>query len=247
MPQLPRAILLDLDDTILLAFGQAAGQWQRVVAAFAEHLVPHPPDDVIAAILAYSRYLWADEARHKDWRHRIGEARRHIVSNAFAEMAASGGHPPPPREVCDAIADRFNELQRAELRMFPGAHETLDRLKVLGVKLALVTNGAAAPQRAKVERFALEHRFDHIQIEGEHGFGKPEERAYLHAMEALGVTAADTWMIGDNLEWEIVAPQRLGIYAIWMDVHGEGLPPESTVKPDRIIRSLTELLPDEAA
>ena len=93
MPKLPRAILLDLDDTILLAFGQAAGQWQRVVAAFAEHLVPHPPDDVIGAMQAYSRYLWADEARHKHWRHRIGEARRHIVSNAFAELAASSGHP----------------------------------------------------------------------------------------------------------------------------------------------------------
>jgi putative hydrolase of the HAD superfamily len=28
-------------------------------------------------------------------------------------------------------------------------------------------------------------------------------------------------------------------------VHGEGLPAQSTVKPDRIIRSLTELLPAE--
>jgi putative hydrolase of the HAD superfamily len=26
-------------------------------------------------------------------------------------------------------------------------------------------------------------------------------------------------------------------------VHGDGLPADSTVKPDRIIRSLTELLP----
>jgi hypothetical protein len=25
----------------------------------------------------------------------------------------------------------------------------------------------------------------------------------------------ETWMVGDNPEWEIVAPQRLGIYAIW--------------------------------
>ena len=70
----------------------------------------------------------------------------------------------------------------------------------------------------------LTHRFDHIQIEGEHGFGKPEERAYLHAMQALGVAAPETWMVGDNLEWEVVAPQRLGIYAIWIDVHGDGLP-----------------------
>ena len=94
-------------------------------------------------------------------------------------------------------------------------------------------------------RFALEHRFDHIQIEGEHGFGKPEERAYLHAMQALGVSAPETWMIGDNLEWEVVTPQRLGIYAIWIDVHGDGLPQGSTVKPDRIIRSLTDLVPDQ--
>src|SRR6266436_64890 len=117
MNQLPPAILFDLDDTILAAFGQAEGQWKRVIAEFIEHLAPHPPDDIVAAVQAYSRFLWADQARHKHWRHRIGEARRHIVSNAFAELAASGGHPVPPREVCDAIADRFNEIQHAELRM----------------------------------------------------------------------------------------------------------------------------------
>jgi putative hydrolase of the HAD superfamily len=63
-------------------------------------------------------------------------------------------------------------------------------------------------------------------------------------MRALGVTAADTWMVGDNLEWEVEVPQRLGIYAIWIDAHGDGLPPDSSIKPDRIIRSLAELLPD---
>jgi putative hydrolase of the HAD superfamily len=88
-------------------------------------------------------------------------------------------------------------------------------------------------KRAKVIRFALEHRFDHIQIEGEHGFGKPEERAYSHAMEVLGVGPRETWMVGDNLEWEIVAPQRLG---------GLGLPHDSPIRPDRIIRRLSELL-----
>ena len=243
MTDLPRAILFDLDDTILAAFGQSAGQWQRVVADFAEHLVPHPPDDVIAAIQAYSKYLWADEARHKHWRHQIGGARRHIVANAFAELAKARGHAPPPPEICDAIADRFNEVQHAELRMFPDAHETLDRLKELGVRLALVTNGAAAPQRAKVRRFALEHRFDHIQIEGEHGFGKPEDAAYAHALQSLGVAAHEAWMVGDNLEWEVVAPQRLGIYAIWYDGYGIGLPPGSPIRPDRIIRALPELLP----
>src|ERR1700756_682886 len=171
----PRAILFDLDDTILAAFGQAEGQWRRSRAAFIEPLPPHPPDDVVAAIQAYSRHLWSDAARHKDWRPRIGEARRHIVSKAFAGLAGAAGRPGPPSEGGNAVPDRFNQLHEAELRMFPGAHETLDRLKELGVRLALVTNGAAEPQRAKVIRFALEERFDPIQIEGGHGFGNPED------------------------------------------------------------------------
>lgn len=243
MSKLPTAILFDLDDTILAAFGQAPDQWRRIITAFIEQVAPHPHADVVAAIQTYSRYLWSDATRHRNWRPRIGEARRHIVVKAFTGLAGATGGMVPATEICEAIADRFNELHEAELRMFPGAHETLDRLKQLGVRLALITNGAAEPQRAKVIRFALAERFDHIQIEGEHGFGKPEERAYTHAMQALGVEPGETWMVGDNLEWEIAAPQRLGIFSIWFDGYGAGLPSGCTARPDRIIRSLTELLP----
>jgi putative hydrolase of the HAD superfamily len=81
-----------------------------------------------------------------------------------------------------------------------------------------------------------------VQIEGEAGFGKPQEQAYLHAMQALGVEAHETWMVGDNLEWEVAGPQRLGIYGIWHDHLGEGVPPGSSVTPDRIVRSIAELL-----
>jgi putative hydrolase of the HAD superfamily len=184
--KLPRAILFDLDDTILIAFGPAQSQWQRTISAFADRLGPIEATVIATAIQAASTELWADPARHKYWRHRIGGARRRIVATAFAALGAAG-HAVPPEAVGDALADAYNALHDEELSMFPDAHETLDRLKDLDVKLALITNGAAETQRAKVVRFALEHRFDHIQIEGEHGFGKPEERAYNHAMEVLGV------------------------------------------------------------
>jgi putative hydrolase of the HAD superfamily len=39
-----------------------------------------------------------------------------------------------------------------------------------------------------------------------------------------------------------VAPQRLGIHAIWHDGYGVGLPPDCPIRPDRIIRALPELL-----
>jgi len=191
-------------------------------------------------VLAFARNFWANA--EPAWRLKLAEARHLTVKGGFAALAAAG-HAPLPDDLAIRVADRFSAYREEEMFVFPGAHEAIDQFKAFGVKLALVTNGAADTQRAKVERFELAHRFDHIQIEGEHGFGKPEERAYLHAMQALGVGPNETWMIGDNLEWEIEAPQRLGIYSIWMDVHGDGLPEGSTVKPDRIIRSLTELLP----
>jgi putative hydrolase of the HAD superfamily len=244
MTQLPRAMLIDLDETILSAYGRPEIAWNNVAAEFAGEFAPLSSQQVAAAVVNAGRRFWA--TAEAAWRLKLAEARHVVVRDGFATLAAAG-HAALSLDLATRLADRFTAYREAEMFIFPGAHDAIDALKARGVKLALVTNGAADTQRAKVERFALTHRFDHIQIEGEHGFGKPEERAYLHAMQALGVTAPETWMIGDNLEWEIVVPQRLGIYAIWMDAHGEGLPAGSTVKPDRIIRSLSELLPDEAA
>jgi putative hydrolase of the HAD superfamily len=241
MADLPRAILFDMDDTILAVPGSAQRVWTRIAEEFTAALAPLSPEEVVAAIEAQSHRLWNNTEWNRQWRMRLIEARRHVVASAFAVIATSG-KPIPRTEVGDRMADLFTLIRDEELSLFPDAHETLDRLKRLGVRLALITNGAAAPQRAKVIRFALAERFHHVQIEGEHGFGKPEERAYTHAMEALGVGPHDTWMVGDNLEWEIVAPQRLGIYAIWYDGYGAGLPPGCPVRPDRIIRSLTDLL-----
>jgi putative hydrolase of the HAD superfamily len=242
MTQLPRAMLIDMDDTILSAYGRPDIAWNYVATEFAGELAPLSPQQVAAAIVASGRKFWA--SADAEWRLKLSEARHEVVRGGFSALAAAG-HDALSMDLAIRLANRFTCYREEQMFVFPGAHDAIDALKAYGVKLALVTNGAAVLQRAKVVRFALTDRFDHIQIEGEHGFGKPDERAYQHAMQALGVTAAETWMIGDNLEWEVEVPQRLGIFSIWIDVHGEGLPAESTVKPDRIIRSLTELLPVE--
>lgn len=48
-------------------------------------------------------------------------------------------------------------------------------------------------------------------------------------------------MVGDNLEWEVAVPQRLGLGTVWVDLAGRGVPPDSHVTPDRVIRSLRRL------
>jgi putative hydrolase of the HAD superfamily len=128
------------------------------------------------------------------------------------------------------------------MRLFPGVPEALTALRERGVGLALVTNGDTSHQRRKIEAHGLARFFDVILIEGEFGAGKPHESVYRHALGALAAQPEQAWMVGDNLEWDVAAPQRLGLGAIWVDGEGRGLPPEHPVKPERIIRAFPELL-----
>ena len=155
-----------------------------------------------------------------------------------------GGAKPgrPDDALADRIADAFTDLRRTEYRLYPDAHATVHALRDAGVRLALVTNGAAETQRAKIERFDLAHRFHHIQIEGEFGQGKPELAVYRHALERLDVDPGEAWMVGDNYEWEVAAPQQLGMCGIWYDPFGAGVPAHATAQPTRIIRRLSELV-----
>ncbi len=66
--------------------------------------------------------------------------------------------------------------------------------------------------------------------------------AYRYALAQLGAGTDEAWMVGDNLEWEVAAPQRLGIFSIWMDGRRQGLPESTAVRPDRIINALPELM-----
>lgn len=232
---LPPAILFDLDDTIIAA-GERPAVLLEVASEFADRLGPHAPTHVADRMESAMTDFWSDPERHKAARFGLAAARRGVAIQVFTtELGLGAG---------DAVvfADRFSEIRERMTEMFPGARETLEAIRARGVRMALVTNGDGTTQRAKIERFTLAGLFDHIQIEGENGFGKPEERAYLHAMQALDVRADQTWMVGDNLEWEVAAPQRLGIFAVWHDPRGQGLPSGSPIRPDRIIRRLSELL-----
>jgi putative hydrolase of the HAD superfamily len=110
--------------------------------------------------------------------------------------------------------------------------------------MALVTNGDKSQQREKIERYDLGRYFDVILIEGEFGAGKPEEVVYRHVLERLGVPAREASMVGDNLEWDVAAPQRLGLTGVWVDRAGTGLAAGSAVRPDRVIREFREIVED---
>lgn len=237
----PRAILFDLDDTILLAFARPDLAWPQVLQNVMGDSEAVPVSVIASAIKAFSKKFWLDPELNRKWRVEMLGARREIVAGAFLELTRSG-YKMPPLAVANQIANDFSETCDNQISMFPDAHDVLTELKRKGLSLALITNGAAVAQRVKIDRFKLTSYFDHIQIEGEVGFGKPEERAYLHAMSNLRVKPGETWMVGDNLEWEVRAPQKLGIFAVWHDIRGRGVSPNPEITPDLIIASLSDLL-----
>src|SRR5215469_9820638 len=237
---LPRAILFDMDDTILAYSHNADHSWKAVINSFASKVEDVKPEALLKAIKASAAAYWSDPEKHRLGRLNLDATRQQIVASALRQLDVNDVS--LARDMALAYA-----VEREEsISPFPGAIDTLRTLRECGVQLALLTNGSAEIQRRRIEKHQLVSFFDYILIEGEFGVGKPDERVYLHALDQLKVLPREAWMVGDNLEWEVVIPQRLGMFAVWLDVVGKGLPESSSIHPDRIIHTLPELLTLEA-
>ncbi|WP_248924782.1 HAD family hydrolase [Paenibacillus hamazuiensis] len=238
--QPPKAILLDMDDTIL-AYDHGIDTDGCWITAFRAHLresdAPVSIGQLMPHLKQFAKWYWSDPDRHRIGRLDLPKARTEIVSAVLSKFQLDDP------DIAARVALTYGDERDRAVYVFPDAIETIRRLREKGIKLALLTNGNAKPQRFKVERFGLAELFDCILIEGEFGAGKPDERIYRYALEKLDAKPDETWMIGDNFEWEIAAPQRIGIKGIWVDHKGEGVPERfAQVKPYRIIRTLSEVL-----
>ena len=233
---LPTAILLDLDDTILESAAVRDRVWRSVSDSFSNKVDGLDPGTLYATIQEHRRWYWSDPDRHRIGRLDPDMALREQVDGTLLRLDVRDS------SLAEDIARSFRAQLEEAVKPFPGAIDTLARLRERGIRLALVTNGSAETQRRKVRKFELDRYFDYILVEGEFGAGKPDERVYLHALNRLEAAPGESWMIGDNLLWEVDAPQRLGMFGVWVDVAGKGLPESPPAQPDRIVSTLPEVL-----
>ena len=233
---LPVAMLVDLDDTIVSYSTYAGPCWKRVCYDTAGRIDGVDAESLYTTLTAARTWFWADPERHRANRQNMPLAYQRVIHHGLRLLGIEDW------EMAGTIAQMYDRERGKTIKPFPGALEALRMLQANGVRMALVTNGGAEPQREKIRRFNLAPLFDAVLIEGECGYGKPDTRIYLDALRLLDAAPAEAWMVGDNLEWEVAVPQKLGIYCIWNDAKGVGLPDDCDVRPDRIIRSLPELL-----
>ena len=233
--QLPKAVIFDLDDTIL-ADGLASRKgWEQTFARFGPRL-GMDGQELSGALSELRRQLLQDQ----EWNQWAGlnpdESRRQLVDMTLSNRGIDAG------QIANEIVEAYDGIKRASMEAFPGAIDTLIRIREMGKAMALITNGQAGSQRGKIDLLGLEPLFDCIIVEGDFGVGKPDAKVFRHALGQLGAQPWEAVMIGDNLYADIAGAQSLGIGTIWVDWQGKGLPEGSQTTPDAILGSVAELL-----
>jgi putative hydrolase of the HAD superfamily len=230
-----KAMLVDMDDTIISDDSLTEETWRAVCSRFAPVIGSIDVETLYSAIKAVSSDYWKDPDNHRTGRLDLAKTRRDIVGSALRK---AGFH---DDKIAHAIADAYTTEKEQSIELLPGAIEALNHFKKEGLRLALITNGSSEVQRRKIERFNLDGIFDLIIVEGEFGAGKPHADVFKAALDYFKAAAAETCMVGDDLERDIRGAQALGIFSIWVDWRRKGLPEGSAISPDCIVSSLAEL------
>jgi len=143
-------------------------------------------------------------------------------------------------EIVDRFYEHYGELEarhEAVAQPYPGAAETLRRLRAAGLRSAVVTN--------KLHRFAVE-LFDRLQLSDSIDLivggdtcerRKPDPQPLLHACTTLGLAPSQTLMVGDSIN-DVLAARAGGLPVVCVTYgYNEGEPVQN-LEADGIVPSL---------
>ena len=251
-----RAVLLDLDDTLIVEEAAAVAAFAATAEVAAGR---HRLDAAALAVdaRARARELWRAAPMHPFCR-RIGvssweglwcrfegedgdmPALRRWAPEYRSEAwrRALAGHGVDDAALAAELGVRYGVERRALHETFPDAGPALDALA--GYPLALVTNGASCLQREKLAASGLADRFDIVVAGGDVGAAKPDPAIFRRALDALGAAPADAIMVGNSLEHDIEGAVALGMRAVWVDRGGQAQ--RADVASVRDLRELPALL-----
>lgn len=238
-PGMTKAILLDLDDTLVVE-EPAADAAFLATAEVAAALHAVDPPALARTARARARELWRAspayaygedtigmsswEALWCRWEGESADVRLcrdwAVGYRTEAWTIALADHGVTDAALAEELGVRFGEERRLRHEAFADARPALDALRRTH-RLGLVTNGASCLQREKLAGAGLaEDDFDVVAISGDLGVAKPRPEVFAHTLAQLGVGAAQAVMVGDSLERDVRGAEACGIRGIWLNREG---------------------------
>ena len=116
----------------------------------------------------------------------------------------------------EAMAEAFIEGITTKTYLFPFTRELLDYL-FPKYPLHIITNGFDEVQFGKLKNSDLGKYFTQIITSEEAGSKKPDPEIFHFALQKAGADAAESLMIGDDLEVDMAGARQLGIDQIYVN------------------------------
>ena len=103
---------------------------------------------------------------------------------------------------------------------YPFTEPTLIRLKEMGLKLGIITNGEHDLQWNKLRLLNFDYLFDEIVISGDVGVQKPETKPFEVMSKKLGIEPQNLLYVGDNPLNDVEGSRKAGYIPVWVKTIG---------------------------
>lgn len=134
----------------------------------------------------------------------------------------------------DELMAQYNDLEK-----FPDVEAGLQRLKDLGCKMVVFSNGTPAMLKALMDKEGLHPYFEGFVSVDEIGFYKPSPKVYQHVADRLERPIEEVRLISSN-PFDDVGAESAGMQAAWVDRSGGLFDPLGST-PEITVETLTEL------
>jgi putative hydrolase of the HAD superfamily len=213
-----KAVFFDLDGTLYdrdeLVRAVAAAQFD----GFRDHLAG------IDRNVFIERVFVLDDHGYKD--------RATLYSEVIAELGLETA-------LAGRLEHDFSARYLESCSATPDTLDTLRQLRAHGLRVGVITNGAARIQSAKLVALGLSDYFDVVLISEVEGVRKPDAVIFRRALERCRVEAHEAVFVGDNPEADVFGAMAAGLRPIWKRVPYWGMSDPSVPTID----SLSEILP----
>lgn len=237
-----RAVLFDVDDTLVDTRAAFTAGIAAVTEAFLAHLPPERAGEVLEAWRRDDGgHFRAYTTGRLDF---LGQrrARATALHDAFAG-------PELDDEGFAAWNETFEAAVRSAWRAHPDAGVVVATVRGRGLGLGALSNSDVAYQQVKLATAGLAQVPILVGIDTL-GLGKPNPRVFQEACRRLGVAPEEALYVGDELDVDAAAAVEAGLVGVWLDrpgtrrggtfVEDEDVAREAGVV---VVHSLHEILP----